>query len=216
VHDRRLARRMEGLGDVVVGFAMSQLVIQLPQAGAAIHARSAIQVIAYFGTFAVLVILWLNFHRMMSTAFAPHRLDLFLAFAYLAFTSLMPYAMNAVFSAMHDAARISDSDVAYAIGVYTLAFSMTFLTSSVIWWRNLRRGWYHFEDEERDIAWRSAFRLTGIGTMMFIVLLIDVFWGPQAASPGFALLFIPQFAGRFFRKAPSPAALRIPAPDVAA
>jgi uncharacterized membrane protein len=215
-HDRRLALRLEGLGDVVVGFAMSQLVIQLPQAGQAIHARSAVQVVAYFGTFAVLVMLWLNFHRMMSTAFAPRRFDLFLAFAYLGFASLMPYAMNSVFAAMRDAATISDSASAYAIGTYALAFSMTFLTSSIIWWRNLRRGWYHFEDEERNVAWRSTFRLTAIGIMMAVVLLIDIFAGPQRAGLSFALLFIPQVLARFFRTAPSAAALRIPALEVAA
>src|SRR5271154_2204855 len=157
--DRRLAGRLEGLGDVVVGFAMSQLVIQLPHLGHSIKASDAFQFVAYFGTFALLVINWLNFHRMMSTGFAPSRLDLGVAFVYLAFTSLLPYAMNNLFNAMSAPYNPQNPgenvDFRTAFTLYAGAFLFTLSTSAIIWWRNLRRGWYHFDDAERNAAWQS-------------------------------------------------------------
>ena len=54
--DHRLARRLESLGDVVIGFAMSQLVIQLPHLSRSIDTSNALQFLAYLGTFGLLVV----------------------------------------------------------------------------------------------------------------------------------------------------------------
>jgi uncharacterized membrane protein len=202
--DRRLATRLESLGDVVVGFAMSQLVIQLPQLGKAIHVRDAFHIVAYFVTFAVLVTLWLSFHRMMTQGFKPGRLDLSLAFVYLAFTSLMPYAMNANFAVQARlGSGVTAAEASWGIAVYCGCFFATLATSAAIYWRNLQRAWYTFDDEERDSVWLSALRTTSVGTVMLIILAADFVAGPERASFFFALLFIPAVIIRkWFKKAP--------------
>jgi len=202
--DRRLATRLEGLGDVVVGFAMSQLVIQLPQLGKAFHVRDAFHVFAYFITFAVLVTLWLSFHRMVTQGFKPGRLDLFIVFVYLAFTSLMPYAMNANFSVQaRFGSGVTAAEASWGIGIYCGCFFATLVTSATIYWRNLRRAWYTFDDEERDSVWLSALRTTSVGAAMLIILTADVIAGPERASYFFLLLFLPMLViRRWFKKAP--------------
>jgi uncharacterized membrane protein len=210
--DRRLALRMESLGDVVVGFAMSQLVVHLPDVGVAIHVRNVAQAGVYFVSFAYLVNLWLNFHKLMSTSFVPRRLDLFLAFAYLAFTSLVPYAVNSYFSTKtgNGTSPIAGS---FAIGVYAGVFFLTFLMSTILWWRNMRRGWHHFDTEERDDVWQKALRSTTVAFALFVALVVNVVAGAGTAGFWLAILIIAvTFISRRFKRAPSAAFLRIPAP----
>jgi uncharacterized membrane protein len=217
--DRRLVLRLESLSDVVVGFAMSQLVIQLPQVGKALRPLDLFHILAYFVTFTVLVTLWLTFHRLMTSGFKPGRLDMFLAFVYLAFTSLMPYALNANFSvqarlgAAASAAEVSSVEAAWGIGLYAGCFLATLVTAATIFWRNLRRAWFDYDTEERDAVWQSFLRNASLTIVMLLVLIVDFAVRPQLAAVGFMGLFIPlAIIRRWFRKAPPPNRLGIPAP----
>src|ERR1700694_5925614 len=94
--ERHLARRLEGFGDVVFGFAIAQLALQLdlPKAPSDLYGHP-IKYVLYFGTFTLLALLWLAFHRMLTGTYRPTRIDLIITFAFLAFVGLVPYAMYA-------------------------------------------------------------------------------------------------------------------------
>ncbi len=161
----------------------------------------------YFGTFAVIASLWLIYHRMLSGTYKPVGIDLALPFAYLALVSLIPYAM-------YEIAHNSDVESArISLFYYTAIYATLTALAATLTFRNMRRGYFHLDSDERDFAWFATLRLAAVCGMMICALTMDGFAGP--ATAGFFLLLIP-VAIRLMRKlcphAPSAARLRIEAP----
>ncbi len=207
--ERRLAARLESFGDIVFGFAVSQCAIQLPLLHGRIDLARSASLLAYFGTFAILVSLWLTFHRVMSESFRPTGIDLLLAFAYLAFVTLMPFAM---YSLSHE--TTSFTAARRAIAEYTTLFATLLLIGAVLTLRNLRRGWYVISPEDRTFAWVALVRRCGLALVLFLVLIIDLFVGPTQSSVFFPLMAVVQWIVRLrVRHAPQAARLRIPTPQ---
>jgi uncharacterized membrane protein len=133
---RRLGGRLEGFGDIVFGFAVSQCALQLPTSNGHVDLAQPFALLLYFATFALVASLWLIFHRLMSGTYVPVGVDLFLAFAYLALVSLIPYAMYAI---THTTATTLAGARA-AVAAYTAIYAAMTLISSILSMRNLRRG----------------------------------------------------------------------------
>jgi len=203
--ERRLAGRLEGFGDIVFGFAISQCALLLTNAGGRVDLARPAALAVYIGTFALLASLWLIYHRMMSSAFKPAGIDLVLAFSYLALVSLMPYAMYAL---THQVASLEAARIAFAeyAGLYALLTAL----AAAITMRNLRRGWYGFADGERDLVWFGFVRNCAVCTFMSIGLVVDLATGPTAGSLCSLLIFVVmRFARLRFRRAPQAKRLRI-------
>ena len=184
-HERRLAGRLEGFGDIVFGFAVSQCALQLPVSGGYVELTAKpFGLFLYFATFAILASLWLNYHRLMSGAFRPAALDLFLAFAYLALVSLMPFA---AFAITHHAATLASARVSVATyaGIYAPLSAIT----ATVYYRNLRRGWYASDSDERDRTWRGFLRALVLTVLVSAALFIDLTAGPSWG--GFTFFAIP-------------------------
>ena len=206
--ERRLAARLEGFGDIVFGVAVSQCALQLPTVAGHVDLARGASLAAYFGTFAVLVTLWLSFHRLVSESFRPAGIDLPLAFAYLAFVTLMPFAM---FSITHE--RESVDAARAAVAEYSIIFACLLFIGAIMTIRNMRRGWYFMDTGDREFAWRGFVRRVTLAIVICIACAIDLIFGPVESSWGFSLLFIaPRLARAVFRKPPTPARLRITPP----
>jgi len=206
--ERRLAGRLEGFGDIVFGFAISQCALMLTNARGRVDISHPAALLLYFGTFASLALLWLSYHRMLSTAFRPGRTDLVLAFAFLAFVSLMPYAM---YAQTHDLA--TRESARRAVGEYSALYALLTGIGLVIAIRNLRRGWYFFDEAERDRVWQTFVRSCVLCCVMGVSTIVDAVVGPAAS--GLTDLSIPviiRVARLGFPHPPSAAKLRIAAP----
>jgi len=210
--ERRLAARLESFGDIVFGFAVSQCVIQLPLLHGRIDLERSANLAEYFGTFAILVSLWLTFHRVMSESFRPTGVDLLLAFVYLAFVTLMPFAM---YSLSHETASLSAAR--RAIAEYTTLFATLLIIGAILTLRNLRRGWYVISQEDRNFAWTALVRRSALALVLILVLTIDLLVGPTQSSLFFPLMAVVQWVVRArFKIAPPSTRLRIPIPTTGA
>jgi uncharacterized membrane protein len=203
---RRLAGRLEGFGDIVFGFAISQCALQLPTSNGHVDLAHPFALLLYFGTFAIVASLWLIFHRLMSGTYVPSGIDLFLAFAYLALVSLIPYAMYAI---SHTTASTLEG-ARSAVAAYTALYAAMTLISSILSMRNLRRGYFYVSADDRRLAWASFVRGTILCVMMAAAFAIDRAFGPSWA--GLELFFLVpaiRVARWIFPRAPSAEALRI-------
>jgi uncharacterized membrane protein len=208
VRDRRLALRLEGFGDIVFGFAVSQCALQLPTVNGHVDVAHVWNLFYYFGTFALLASLWLTYHRLMSGPFKPSGIDLFIAFTYLALVSLMPYAMYSVSHATESLASART-----AVAAYALIFALLMGLAAVLTLRNLRRGWWDLDDEGRGFTWIAFLRRCVVFALMMLGFATDLVFGPAQSSIPFCCLFIANLVIRIrFKKAPTAAAFRI-APD---
>jgi len=205
--DAHLARRLEGFGDVVFGFSVSQLALQLslPQTPQDL-VGNPIRYFLYFATFAALAGFWLRFHRILSGAFRPTPVDLVAVFFYLAFIGLVPYALyaNSRFSMTGSAegGRIG-------LAAYLLCIAMLSLSSSFVQLRNFRRGYYFFDAAERKKSWQTTV-VSGVLTLacgfaLTIDLTAGVVWGGLASI----LIGLSAAVARRAARVPSPARLRI-------
>ncbi len=210
--DAHLARRLEGFGDVVFGFSVSQLALQLslPQTPQDL-VSNPIRYFLYFATFAALAGFWLRFHRMLSGAFRPAPFDLVAVFFYLAFIGLVPYAL---YANAHFAMNGSLQGGRIGLAAYLLCIAMLSLSSAAVQLRNFLRGYYFFDERERRKAWESSVVSIAVTLTAAFALTADITAG--VAAGGFAAFSIAAggaIARRVARRrVPSAEFLRLPAP----
>ena len=197
--ERRLARRLEGFGDIVFGFAVSQCALQLPIAHGHVDLEHPLALLFYFGTFALLASLWLTYHRLLSGTYRPSSVDLVLAFAYLALVTLMPFAM---YSVSHQTATLEDARAALA--EYATLFAALMAIAAVIGMRNLRRGWWFIDVDERTATWCAFLRRCALCAIMSLAVTVDLIFGPTWTTPVFFLIPIVLRSLRMFNKRPPP------------
>lgn len=176
--ERHLARRLEGFGDVVFGFSIAQLALQLdlPKTPAELY-RHPIKYVLYFATFALIALLWLAFHRMLTGTYRPTRTDLVVTFGYLAFVGLVPYAM---YANVHFAGKLDGAGIGLA--TYLTCAVGTAATLSTISFRNAARA-----REAADVStllrqWRGAVATGYVGGVMLVALVVDLALGVTAAA----------------------------------
>jgi uncharacterized membrane protein len=207
LRERRLATRLEGFGDIVFGFAVSQCALQLPYAHGHVSLAQPVSLLLYFGTFGLLASLWLTYHRLMSGAFKPTGIDLFIAFTYLALVSLMPFAMYAI---THIDEKTGYDSSREALAEYTVLYATMMTLASVLYIRNLRRGWWTLDDVDRKKTWASFVRGCVVFAVMAAAFVVDIAFGPVYCSLVFFAIFPAMaFARRRFGRVPSAEKLRV-------
>ena len=151
--ERHLVGRLESFGDIVIGFSMSTLALQLqiPKTPADVFGHPMNYFVS-FAAFGFVAMFWLRFHRIMAIGFAPRRLDLALLFALLSFIALVPFALITYMRLLGPEGSYAAPSVALYLGV--------FLGISIFSWalnlRGLRRAWSVLDEAERHEAWRPA------------------------------------------------------------
>jgi uncharacterized membrane protein len=172
--ERHLVGRLESFGDIVMGFSMSQLALQLeiPKTPQDVFAHS-IKYVVFFAAFALLGIFWLRFHRIMSIGFAPRTVDIWLLFGFLSFVALVPYSLI-TYTRMNGPGGYSRE----SITLYLFDFLGVATFSWILSLRGLRRAWSVLDASDRPAAWRPA--LAGFVVVpVFVLALASV----AAAGP---------------------------------
>jgi uncharacterized membrane protein len=196
-----LAHRLESFGDVVFGFTISQLALQfrLPVVPSDLVTHWP-SYFAYAVTFAAIALLWLSYHRMLSTTFAPKPLDIAITFLFLGFTGLVPYAMYAF---LHFAGTLDG--MRYGYGAYLVCAVGTTGTALVIRVRNYLRGAAYLEPDERLRTYRRLAINSALMPIFIAVLAMDISGHLQLA---WILAVLPPLASalgrRLIRTAPVP------------
>jgi len=205
--DAHLVHRLEGFGDVVFGFSVSQLALQLnlPRTPEDL-VGDPIRYFLYFATFAALAGFWLRFHRMVAGAFRPAPPDLIAVFFYLAFIGLVPYALyaNSHFALMRsvEAGRLG-------LAAYLLCIAMLALASTVVQARNFRRGYALFTEPERRKAWQTTVASGAITLATLLALTFDLMIGVTGGGLASVLIGLSVLIARRLARVPSAAFLRI-------
>ena len=196
---RHLTHRLESFGDVVFGFTISQLALQfsLPVRPTDLIAH-AFNYLVYAFTFGIIALLWLGYHRPLSTSSAPAPLDIALTFVFLAFTGLTPYAMYAYLHFMDtlDGAR-------YGLAAYLICGLGTLGSSSAIRLRNYLRGSSYLDAAARLKEYRRLIVTALLLPAFALILGLDIMQGAPKSSVWFILMPIGTvLVRRFVRTAP--------------
>lgn len=167
--ERHLVGRLESFGDIVVGFSMSQLALQLeiPKTPHDVFGHG-IKYVVFFGAFVLLGIFWLRFHRIMAIGFAPRTVDIWLLFGFLAFVALVPYSLITYTRLVGPAGYARES-----VALYLIDFLGVSVFSWILSIRGLRRAWSVLDEPDRPAAWRPV--LAGFVVVpVFLVALVSV------------------------------------------
>ena len=150
--ERHLVGRLESFGDIVVGFSMSQLALQLeiPKTPHDVFGHG-IKYVVFFGAFVLLGIFWLRFHRIMAIGFAPRTVDIWLLFGFLAFVALVPYSLITYTRLVGPAGYARES-----VALYLVDFLGVSVFSWILSIRGLRRAWSVLDEPDRPAAWRPV------------------------------------------------------------
>lgn len=199
---QHFAKRLEAFGDIVIGFSLSQLALQLTlPARAADLFSHPIRFVLFFGTFALVVLCWLRMHRILATAFVPAGAELIVFFAFLACTALLPFALlaNVRFSGdLHEAV--------YGFALYAAtwgAISASALVLNLFAWPRAARV---LPTDERARLWRSIVRGASMLTVTAVALALDLALGIVVAGWSLAATApLARLSTRLFAVPPRPA-----------
>jgi len=172
---RLLVRRLESFGDIGVGFSISQLALQLGLPKTALDlTTNPMRYVLFFGTFAVIALAWMRFHRMLTMGFAPGRIDVACAFGYLAFTALLPYALyaNVQLARAGNGAR-------YGLAAYAICLIGSSATAFAISYRALLRGRSGLSELDVGRVRQRTWIEGGIVVIFATVLVSDLIFGPR-------------------------------------
>jgi len=195
--ERHLVGRLESFGDIVVGFSMSQLALQLeiPKTPHDVFGHG-IKYVVFFGAFALLGIFWLRFHRVMAIGFAPRPLDISLLFGFLSFVALVPFSLITYTRLVGPAGYARESVTLYLadfLGVALFSFALSI--------RGLRRAWSVLDEAERPAAWRPVIAGFVVVPAFLLALASVVAAGPIALG---WLILIGPVVRRAVRRVPRP------------
>jgi uncharacterized membrane protein len=188
--DRHLVGRLESFGDIVVGFSMSQLALQLeiPRTADDVFGHP-LRYFVFFAAFGIVSVFWFRFHRIMANGFAPRRPDVVLLFAFLASVALVPFAL-VTYMRLLGGAGVSREGFLLYLGVFFAVAALSWILTL----RGMRRSWALLDEKERRGSWRAAVAGLAIVPTMALTLVLVARYGPQASSaimliaPGVAIL----------------------------
>lgn len=187
--DRHLTGRLESFGDIIVGFSISQLALQLeiPKTPHDVFGHP-LRYFVYFAAFGIVAVFWFRFHGIMATGFAPEKLDLVLLFGFLACVGLVPFAL-VTYTRLIGAENVSREG-------FLLYLSVFFAVAALSWAltvRGMRRAWALLDEKERRMTWRASVAGLVLVPLLALAIVLDAFYGPRAAvvialfAPGVAI-----------------------------
>lgn len=174
--DRHLVNRLEAFGDIVVGFSLSQLAFGLAPSGG-IALAGTVDYAVFFGTFAVVALFWMRYHRVMSVGFVPRPVDLVLAFAFLAFVALVPYAVRVYIFTRN--AHLAPSST---LALYVAVFAGLSLANLLLNVRGARNAWVFLDEPRRARLWRAIVAGGVVFTVLAVALVVNARHGYEAGG----------------------------------
>jgi uncharacterized membrane protein len=158
--DERMLHRLEAFSDVVLGFSLALLGLNLviPRHATDVY-RDPIGLMAFFFTFGMVAAVWYSHHRLFSKFFVPNRAMILLNFAMLAFTVLLVYMLE-VFMHFSDGGSVPDYAVAGAS--YCGAFAIVYALLAVLFVLGVRTLWDALSPADRIVGIQSAVRVATV------------------------------------------------------
>ena len=194
-HRSHFTRRLEAFSDIVFGFSLAQLGLQLQvPANPADLLGHPVRWLIFFGTFGIICAFWLAHFRMFRLAFEPQPFDVLLNFLFLAFVAVLPFAMQTNI-------RFEGDNRAYAL--YAGAFAGISLPMLLLLARGLARRNPHLTGTERLQLWRAVIRnalVFGASLSALVLLYFNPVW---ASIPFPALGIGTMLVRRFVRTVPA-------------
>jgi uncharacterized membrane protein len=183
--DRHLVGRLESFGDIVVGFTMSQLALQLeiPKTAGDVFGHP-MRYFVFFAAFAIVSVFWFRFHGIMATGFVPQRLDVVLLFGFLSFVALVPFAL-VTYTRLLGGASVSREGFLLYVGVFFGVASLSWLLTL----RGMRRAWAFLDEKERRHTWRAVRAGLLLVPLLAVALALDALYGPRTAV--YVMLLVP-------------------------
>lgn len=189
--EEHTVRRLEAFSDIVIGFSLAMLTLNLkiPRHAIDLFTTDSVTLVAFLFTFTLVASLWWLHHKLFTSYFVPNALSIYLNFAALAGVLLMVFTEQMFL-------RVGQNDpFSYALftGCYGIVIVLIAgLTTIGIHTRGdrlapsrLRRGRFHVA------------RLFGMGVVMLgIAFAMDVLHQTRAASWGLAIFAVFALATR--------------------
>jgi uncharacterized membrane protein len=201
--DRHFVERMEAFGDVVVGFSLSLLALQLvtPDSDADVFGNP-LRYVLFFATFAIIAAFWMRFTRIMTIGFAPRPLDTVMLFTYLAFVALLPYSLQTLI-------RVGHGHLFASLALYLSVILGVTTTSLGLNIRGARNAWSVLDTVQRSKLWRSII-INFIGCISLASsLAFDLTNQPFASAGAILVMAAAMRVSKFFFTTPRPRLLGI-------
>jgi uncharacterized membrane protein len=184
-HRTHFTRRLEAFSDIVFGLCLAQSAVQLAVPDTLhglVGAHGVMHLFVFFATFAIISVYWLSHYRMFRLAFEPNRLDVFLNFAFLALTALLPFTMQV---------NIKFSGAPIALSFYALNLMLTSIVMATLVGRGLARRDPTLTAEERLGLWQAVLRNRMI-VVAATVALVSLWFvqEPWTGMAGFAFMLM--------------------------
>ncbi|MGR4064235.1 MAG: TMEM175 family protein [Vulcanimicrobiaceae bacterium] len=181
-HDERLMHRLEAFSDIVLGFSLAQLGLNLtlPQHNVSQIFYKPYGLIAFACTFLFVSIIWYQHHRIFVNYFKPRPLTIVLNFAMLGCTVMLVYALQVFVKFLNTDQRDA------ATMFYLVAFSIVYACLGALYATGVRDRWGELDAALRTRGIRSAMRLVGVGVITILGMFVS-------SAVGWPLMYAPCF-----------------------
>ncbi len=164
--DDRIVHRLESFSDVVIGFSLAELGINLvlPTHAVEFFSRPA-GLGGFIFTFAIISALWWNHATLFRHFFVPTRLTVLVNFAMLGCAVLLAFSLQMW---LHFATSTKDDVV--AAYTYFAVFAATYLMLGYMFLVGVTARWAHLAAEERRIGVRRTSLTLGLSLGLIVGL----------------------------------------------
>ena len=154
----RLTRRLEAFSDIVIGFSLAEMSVNLaiPRHASEVFTHTA-ALVAFAWTFFVIAAFWWSHHRLFDAYFVPTRATVILNFLALAALVWLVYELQ-VF------VRFADTDEHAAAAIpYVVTYSVMYLLLAALFALSVRMRWPELDTAGRRRGLNSTGRVLAVG-----------------------------------------------------
>jgi uncharacterized membrane protein len=193
LHASYFTRRLENFSDIVFGFSISLLAVQLgvPKSAAEIVLA---HYLFFFSTFAIMAAAWYLHYRMFRFAFAAQALDVILNFIFLAGVAFLPYTLE-LLTQMRD---VGLPGMLYGVDLGTL-----FLVLAILNLRGLAYWNRRLSPSVQLSLYHAGLRDTCVAIVAYVGAALYYRFGNPGGNVFWILLLLPIFRTKAFGKVPA-------------
>ena len=158
VRDERLTHRLEAFSDIVIGFSLAEMSVNLaiPRHASEVYTHT-VALVAFAWTFAVIAAFWWSHHRLFAEYFVPTRATMMLNFAALGVLVWLVYELQ-VFVRFADTAEHAAAAIPYV-----LTYALMYLLLDALFALCVRMRWGELDIEQRRRGVNAIGRILAVG-----------------------------------------------------
>jgi uncharacterized membrane protein len=193
LHASYFTRRLENFTDIVFGFSISLLAVQLDVPKSATEIV-LVHYLFFFATFAIMAAAWYLHYRMFRFAFAAQTLDVILNFVFLACVAFLPYTLE-LLTKMRD---VSLPGMLYGVDLGTL-----FLVLAILNLRGLAHWSRRLSLSVQLNLYHTGLRDACVAIVAYAGAALYYRFGNPGGNVFWMLLLLPIFRAKAFGKVPA-------------